>query len=101
MPGKDGPVRHRSSSASSKPPMAYRVEFTPRSERDLDFLYSAINAADSELARKWYIGLKQAILSLRLMPNRNPITPENKRVRHLLYGARPHVYRVIYRVLRR
>jgi mRNA-degrading endonuclease RelE of RelBE toxin-antitoxin system len=33
------------------------------------------------------------------MPNRCPATPENPRLRHLLYGRKPHVYRVIYRVL--
>ena len=44
-------------------------------------------------------GLKQAILSLEQNPNRNPATPESDRLRHLLYGNKPHVYRVIYRVL--
>jgi plasmid stabilization system protein ParE len=27
------------------------------------------------------------------------VTPERGDVRHLLYGNRPHVYRVIYRVI--
>jgi prevent-host-death family protein len=27
-----------------------------------------------------------------------PGTPENKRLRHLLYGQKPHLYRVTYRV---
>ncbi len=78
--------------------MAYRVEVTPRAERDLASLYLQINAADSKLARRWYLGLAAGILSLRQMPNRNPVTPENKRLRHLLYGRKPHVYRVIFRV---
>jgi mRNA-degrading endonuclease RelE of RelBE toxin-antitoxin system len=32
-------------------------------------------------------------------PNRCPVTPEKKTVRHLLYGRKHYVYRVIYRVL--
>lgn len=27
------------------------------------------------------------------------MTPENSKLRHLLYGHKPHIYRVIYRVL--
>jgi toxin ParE1/3/4 len=78
--------------------MAYRVETTPRAERDLASLYLEIDAADSEHARQWYLGLTDAILGLREMPNRHPITRENKWLRHLLYGHKPHVYRVIFRV---
>lgn len=32
-------------------------------------------------------------------PNRCPVTPEYESLRHLLYGHKPHVYRVIYRIL--
>jgi toxin ParE1/3/4 len=78
--------------------MAYLVSITSRAERDLAALYEKINAADSERARQWYFGLRDAILGLREMPNRNPATPENKRLRHLLYGRKPNVYRVIFRV---
>lgn len=78
--------------------MAYLVRIASRAERDLVSLYGEINAPDSAAARKWYQGLKQAILSLAEKPNRCPVTPENKRFRHLLYGETPHVYRVIYRV---
>jgi len=49
-------------------------------------------------AQRWYGGLKQAILSLALRPNRCPATGEDKRLKHLLYGYKPHIYRVIYRV---
>lgn len=79
--------------------MAYRVEITPRAERDLTSLYVEINAIDSERAREWYRGLAAAILGLSYMPNRNPFTSENKGLRHLLYGNKPHIYRVIFRVL--
>ena len=79
--------------------MAYLVKITSRAERDLAHLYGEINAAHSDAALKWYRGLKEAILSLEDHPNRCPATPEKKELRHLLYGRKPHVYRVIFRVL--
>src|SRR5271168_2572022 len=78
--------------------MAYLVRIAARAERDLVSLYGEINAADSATARRWYRGLKQAVFSLAERPNRCPLTPENRKFRHLLYGAKPHLYRVIYRV---
>ena len=79
--------------------MAYLVNLTSRAERDLAHLYSHIMAADSVGALKWYRRLKEAILSLDEQPSRCPATPESHRLRHLLYGRKPHIYRVIYRVL--
>ena len=79
--------------------MAYLVKTTPRSERDLANLYREINADDSDAALKWYRGLKAAVLSLEEQPNRCPVTPENDKYRHLLYGNKPRIYRVIFRVL--
>jgi toxin ParE1/3/4 len=81
--------------------MAYLVSLTARAQRDLIALYEHIHAADSAAALRWYQDLKRAILSLQELPNRCAITPENKHARHLLYGGKPHIYRVIYRVLER
>lgn len=86
---------------SSKPRMAYLVNITSRAERDFAHLYEEINATDSAAAWKWYRGLKQKILSLEKQPTRCPVTRENDELRHLLYGRKPHIYRVIYRVLER
>ncbi len=79
--------------------MDYLVNITARAERDIASLYEEIHAADSEAAKKWYEGLKKAVLTLESLPNRSPVTPENPQLRHLLYGRKPHVYRVIYQVL--
>lgn len=79
--------------------MAYLVNLTSRAGRDLAHLYGEINAGNFDAALKWYRGLKEAILSLEDYPNRCPATPEKKELRHLLYGTKPHVYRVIFRVL--
>jgi len=79
--------------------MAYLVNITPRAERDFAILYGDINASASGPALKWYRGLKEAVLSLEEHPERCPLTPEGKQLRYLLYGKKPHVYRVIVRVI--
>jgi len=78
--------------------MAYAVNITSRAERDLADLYERINAENSDVALQWYWGLKQTIVTLRKHPNRCPVTGEGGKLRHLLYGRKPHVYRVIFRV---
>jgi toxin ParE1/3/4 len=78
--------------------MAYLVRIAARAERDLSCLYEEINGSDSAAARRWYEGLKRTILSLAVHPKRCPTTAENRNLRHLLYGRKPNVYRVIYRV---
>ena len=79
--------------------MAYLVNLSARAQRDLAQIYRRINADDSDAALKWYRGFKKAILSLEEQPNRCPVTPETDKLRHLLYGHKPHVYRAIYRVM--
>jgi toxin ParE1/3/4 len=80
--------------------MAYRVELTLRAERDLNYIYAYILADDSDAAARWYFGLEDAIRKLRSFPRRCPVAPESKlsksKLRHLLYGSKRDVYRVIY-----
>lgn len=78
--------------------MAYRVDLTTRAERDLRRIYRAVDAAESGAAQAWFQGLEAAVLSLDENPARSPATPENGRLRHLLYGHGRHVYRVIYAI---
>jgi toxin ParE1/3/4 len=78
--------------------MAYRVELTARAARDLRRIYVQIDAANSERARDWFNRLEAAIFSLDEHPARSPVTPEDANLRHLLYGGRGHVYRVIYAI---
>jgi toxin ParE1/3/4 len=78
--------------------MAYRVKLMPRAERDLADIYRRIEAATSDAALTWYRSLRDAILALKDSPNRCPVTPEDRDLRHLLYGNKPHIYRAIYRV---
>ena len=82
--------------------MAYHVELTLRAERDLDYLFERISADDSIAAARWFNKLEAAIYALERLPRRCPIASESKkakrRLRHLLYGAKRDVYRVIYEI---
>ena len=82
--------------------MAYRVEFAARAARDLEILYVEKNAAESQAAARWYSGLEEAVCALETHPNRCPVAPEarklKRKLRHLLYGKKPNIYRVIYEV---
>jgi toxin ParE1/3/4 len=81
--------------------MEYLVNIGLRAYRDLVELYREIDAQNSAAAREWYQGLNAAILSLATHPNRCPETPERRGLRHLLYGQKPRVYRVIFCVSER
>lgn len=83
--------------------MAFRVEISAQAEKDaeaiLDWLMSE-HAGETGL--RWFVGLSDAIRSLELLPKRCPIAPESARfsfeVRQLLYGRKPHVYRVLFTI---
>jgi toxin ParE1/3/4 len=81
--------------------VAYLVRIMPRAERDFVDLYHAIDAENSDSALRWFHGLRRAIFTLETNPLRCPRTTENKSLRQLLYGRKPHVYRVIYRIVER
>jgi len=82
--------------------MTYVVEFSIRASRDLEVLYIEKNAAESRAASRWYNELEEAVYALAEYPFRCPVVPEARRarrkLRHLLYGEKSHVYRVIYEV---
>jgi len=82
--------------------MAYLVELAARAARDLETLYLDKNAAESKAAAHWYNGLEDAISARETHPLRCPVAVESSKLkrelRHLLYGKKPHVYRVIYQV---
>jgi len=78
--------------------MAYHVELTARASGDFRHIYRDINAADSEQARVWFNGLEAAVLSLDEHPARCPVTPEDRKLRHLLDGRKGYVYRIIFTI---
>jgi toxin ParE1/3/4 len=47
----------------------------------------------------WRVGAR--VFTLEESPTRCPVTAESNDFRHLLYGKKPHIYRVIYRIAER
>ena len=78
--------------------MGYPVRIAAGAERDLALSYEYIHAEDSDAAFEWCRGLNLPFYILETIPNRNPLTPEDPKLRHLLYGQKPDVYRILYRV---
>ena len=82
--------------------MTYRVELTERAIRDLELLYLEKNAAESQAASRWFNGLEKTVYRLERHPYQCPVAPEartmKRKLRQLLYGKKPHVYRVIYEI---
>jgi plasmid stabilization system protein ParE len=83
--------------------MTFRVEMSAQAEDDasgiLDWLLSQ-HAGDTGI--RWFLALEEAIVSLGTLPERCPLAPENARfpfeVRQLLYGRKPHVYRILFTI---
>jgi plasmid stabilization system protein ParE len=83
--------------------MAFRVEIGEDAENEsraiLEWL---ISQHAGETGLRWFQGLEDAMASLSELPQRCPFAPEDSafpfEVRHLLYGRRPHVYRVLFTI---
>jgi toxin ParE1/3/4 len=81
--------------------MPYLVRFSDRALRDLEIIYEFIEADVSESAFKWFNDLSEAIYGLEHFPERGATTPENRKLRHLLFGKKPDTFRIIYTVDKR
>jgi plasmid stabilization system protein ParE len=78
--------------------MAYEVRLATRAINDLRHIYKTIEADTSQAADAWFRGLESAIFSLETHPARGAVAPERPHLRHLLYGNKPHVYRILYSI---
>ena len=81
--------------------MRYLVRLTDRALRDMEAIYEFIAADSSATAFAWFNGLAEAIYSLERYPERGSAIPEDKKLRHLLFGKKPNTYRIIYAVDKR
>lgn len=85
--------------------MAYKVSLTARAEGDAYAAFARIREAAPDSADKWLRGLFTALMSLNDMPARCPVVPETDEfgheVRHLLYGRRTSVYRILFDIQER
>ncbi|SPE26515.1 Plasmid stabilization system [Candidatus Sulfopaludibacter sp. SbA3] len=83
--------------------MAFQVELTTRAKQDLDAILEwLLTQGAGEAGLRWFQELREAIASLSTLPHRCPNAPENAdfpfEVRQLLYGHKPHQYRVLFTV---
>jgi plasmid stabilization system protein ParE len=83
--------------------MTFRVEPTFQAKQDLfDILEWLLEEGAGDTGLRWFFKLEAAIASLSNMPQRCPLAPENENfpfeVRQLLYGRKPHRYRVLFTI---
>jgi plasmid stabilization system protein ParE len=83
--------------------MTFRVETTAAAEREAQAILEwLLEQQAGETGLRWFRNLEQAIQSLSHFPERCSLAPENDRfpfeVRQLLYGRRPHVYRILFTI---
>jgi toxin ParE1/3/4 len=76
--------------------MPYLVRITGRALRDMEAIYEFIHAEASRTAFAWFNDLAEAIYTLERFPERGSVAPESKKLRHLHFGAKPGIYRIIY-----
>ena len=83
--------------------MAFRVSTTAQADREADAILEWLWAHDAgEAGIRWFLALEDAIESLSTFPERCPLAPEGTHfsfdVRQLLYGRKPHVYRILFTI---
>jgi plasmid stabilization system protein ParE len=85
--------------------MTYDVVIQPPAKLDIDAAYQFIFSRSEQSANKWFVGLFKSIESLSKIPSRCGLARESgefsEPIRQLLYGRRPHLYRVIFIVRNR
>jgi plasmid stabilization system protein ParE len=94
----DGAVRQWKYLTRFEVNMGYRVEVTARAARDLKILFQYINARYSPQASAWFNELEDVVFSLKEYPNRGKSVPEHRQLRQLIYGNKPHICPIIYKV---
>ena len=83
--------------------MAFRVKTTTKAKRDLDDILTRLLSREAgEAGLRLVSRTHRAVATLADSPQCCALTPENAvfpfEVRHLLYGRKPHVYRIIFTI---
>ena len=82
--------------------MAYRVVLADSAKADADRLYDWVVEKAPIRGPAWFEELTDALYSLNQLPRRCPLAREaaeaKREIRCLLFGKRPHVYRILYEV---
>lgn len=83
--------------------MDFRVDLSKQAQGDIAAIYDWLLAEQAgDAGARWFVALRSAITSLGRLPSRCPLAPENQdspgELRQLLYGRRPHVYRILFTI---
>ena len=83
--------------------MAFRVSISAKAKRDLNRILDwLLTQGAGDAGVQWWRGSQRAISSLENTPRRCALAPESDvsraEVRHLLYGTKPHVYRILFTI---
>lgn len=83
--------------------MAYKLVIFPQAESDIGEAVAYLSERAPEATQRWYTLVKSEIESLAEMPARCPLSSEATKLgvelRQLLYGKRPGIYRIVFRIL--
>lgn len=87
----------------SRESMDFRVELSDQAKSNIAAIYDWLLSEHAGGAgERWFLALDEAIASLATLPARCPMAPENPdspvELRQLLYGRRPHVYRILFTI---
>lgn len=81
--------------------MKFRIIIQPSAEADIGEIYFFFREVNPPYADRWLLSLHQAIGTLRELPRRCAIAPQDKdaeeEIRHLLHGD----YRVLFAIVGR
>src|SRR5437867_10778086 len=83
--------------------MAFRVEISAKAEHDAEAILDwLLTQHPGQAGIDWFLALDDAFASLAEFPERCAVAPENTlfpfEVRQLLYGRKPHLYRILFTI---
>lgn len=82
--------------------MQYQVIITPSAKADIFEMNAWFLENYPNIAEKWLWETSQKITSLAKLPERCPVSPESEAfdviVRQLIYGKKPHIYRILFSI---
>lgn len=82
--------------------MQFQVIITPSAKADIFEINTWFLENYPDLAEGWLWGISQSVTSLSKFPERCPVSAESEAfdvvVHQLIYGKKPHTYRILYSV---
>ena len=80
--------------------MKHIVVITDKAWAEVEEAYDWLADRSPQSARKWKLGLLDAVTQLETMPRACSLAPESdyfaREIRQLLYGKRQHKYRILF-----